>query len=57
LPKSPATDGFIAHPQVKVIYFERFVVESPIASTGVCTVTPLVNLIDAEPILPPIAPV
>jgi hypothetical protein len=29
----------------------------PIASTGVCTVTPLVNLIDAEPILPPIAPV
>jgi hypothetical protein len=31
--------------------------KSPIASTGVCTVTPLVNLIDAEPILPPIAPV
>jgi hypothetical protein len=31
--------------------------KSPIASTGVCTVTPLANLIDAEPILPPIAPV
>jgi hypothetical protein len=31
--------------------------KSPIASTSVCTVTPLINLSDAEPILPPIAPV